>query len=238
MKKSRALDRGRQTRQHRAGNAQPRPSARRSARSRRPPDGDILSQPGGRRWSAGSGCRRPSCGRRRRTCRGCRTAASRASRRRSATGSSGIAPIPPARALMPDGSPRPRPRELRCHRHLARRQRSRSPIDSSATIPSGVAFEGPAGLRQVLLSRGEEFANAVTEKLLASALGRGLEYHDCPAVAGLAARGLPARAPGRTPSPLPRRSVDAEPPGEPDGQAGRPRRAAGEERGQAPACSV
>ena len=56
------------------------------------------------------------------------------------------------------------------------------PIDSSATMPSGVAFEGPAGLRQVLLSRGEEFAGAVTEKLLAYALGRGLEYHDRPAV--------------------------------------------------------
>jgi len=56
------------------------------------------------------------------------------------------------------------------------------PIDSSATMPSGVAFEGPAGLRQVLLSRGEEFAGAVTEKLLAYALGRGLEYPDRPAV--------------------------------------------------------
>ena len=56
------------------------------------------------------------------------------------------------------------------------------PIDSSATMPSGVEFEGPAGLRQVLLSRGEEFAGAVTEKLLAYALGRGLEYHDRPAV--------------------------------------------------------
>ena len=56
------------------------------------------------------------------------------------------------------------------------------PIDASATMPSGVAFEGPAGLRRVLLSRGQHFAAAVTEKLLAYALGRGLEYTDRPAV--------------------------------------------------------
>ena len=56
------------------------------------------------------------------------------------------------------------------------------PIDASATMPSGVAFEGPAGLRRVLLSRGEDFTGAVTEKLLAYALGRGLEYNDRPTV--------------------------------------------------------
>ena len=56
------------------------------------------------------------------------------------------------------------------------------PIDASATMPSGEAFEGPAGLRRVLLSRGEDFAATVTEKLLAYALGRGLEYTDRPAV--------------------------------------------------------
>ena len=56
------------------------------------------------------------------------------------------------------------------------------PIDASATMPSGEAFDGPAGLRRVLLSRGEDFAGTVTEKLLAYALGRGLEYTDRPAV--------------------------------------------------------
>ena len=59
------------------------------------------------------------------------------------------------------------------------------PIDSSATMPDGTEFEGPAGLRRVLSSRGEEFAGAVTEKLLAYALGRGLEYTDRPAVRGI-----------------------------------------------------
>ncbi|MCY4660913.1 MAG: DUF1592 domain-containing protein [Acidobacteria bacterium] len=56
------------------------------------------------------------------------------------------------------------------------------PIDASATMPSGEAFEGPAGLRRVLLGRDEDFAAAVTEKLLAYALGRGLEHTDRPAV--------------------------------------------------------
>ena len=56
------------------------------------------------------------------------------------------------------------------------------PIDASGTMPSGTRFEGPAGLRDVLLSRDEEFAGAVTDKLLAYALGRGLDYHDRPSV--------------------------------------------------------
>ncbi len=56
------------------------------------------------------------------------------------------------------------------------------PIDASATMPSGAQFEGPAGLRSVLLSRGEDFAGAVTEKLLAYSVGRGLEYTDRPSV--------------------------------------------------------
>ena len=56
------------------------------------------------------------------------------------------------------------------------------PIDASATMPSGEAFEGPAGLRRVLLGRDEDFAATVTEKLLAYALGRGLDYTDRPAV--------------------------------------------------------
>ena len=57
-----------------------------------------------------------------------------------------------------------------------------SPIDASGTMPSGAQFDGPAGLRSVLLGRGEAFAGTVTEKLLAYAVGRGLEYSDRPSV--------------------------------------------------------
>ena len=65
------------------------------------------------------------------------------------------------------------------------------PIDASGTMPSGARFDGPAGLRNNLLSRGEEFAGAVTEKLLAYALGRGLEYHDQPSVRQILRDGAP-----------------------------------------------
>jgi hypothetical protein len=57
-----------------------------------------------------------------------------------------------------------------------------SAINASGTFPSGVAFEGPKGLRDVLLTHKREFVGTVTEKLLAYALGRGVQYYDFPAV--------------------------------------------------------
>ena len=56
------------------------------------------------------------------------------------------------------------------------------PIDAEGVMASGEKFEGPAGLRRILLARKEEFLRAFSEKLLAYALGRGLEYYDIPAV--------------------------------------------------------
>ena len=56
------------------------------------------------------------------------------------------------------------------------------PIDASARLPDGTAFEGPPGLRALLLSKQEQFVHTVTEKLLTYALGRQLEYHDAPVV--------------------------------------------------------
>jgi hypothetical protein len=55
-------------------------------------------------------------------------------------------------------------------------------IDASGVVPDGTAFRGAAELRKLLLSRPERFANALTEKLLTYALGRGVEYYDAPAV--------------------------------------------------------
>ena len=55
-------------------------------------------------------------------------------------------------------------------------------IDASAVLPDGTAFEGPAGLREVLLRSPERLASAVAERLLTYALGRGVEYYDGPAV--------------------------------------------------------
>ena len=57
-----------------------------------------------------------------------------------------------------------------------------NPIDAAATLPSGRAVEGMAGLRAWLLERPERFAGTVTEKLLSYALGRGLGHYDRPTV--------------------------------------------------------
>ena len=56
------------------------------------------------------------------------------------------------------------------------------PIDTSGVLPDGTPFQGPAGLRTVLLSRRQDFVLNVTEKLLTYALGRGVEYYDAPAI--------------------------------------------------------
>ena len=56
------------------------------------------------------------------------------------------------------------------------------PVDSMGTLPDGSSIDGPAGLRELLVSRGDEFVRTVTEKLLIYALGRGLEYYDMPSV--------------------------------------------------------
>ena len=55
-------------------------------------------------------------------------------------------------------------------------------IDASGVMPDGHQFEGPGGLRQLLLDRRPEFVRTVTEKLLTYALGRRLEYYDRPVV--------------------------------------------------------
>ena len=60
------------------------------------------------------------------------------------------------------------------------------PIDASGNLPDGTAFEGPTGLRTLLLERREQFIGTLTEKLLAYALGRGPEYYDRPVVRAIA----------------------------------------------------
>ena len=57
-----------------------------------------------------------------------------------------------------------------------------APIDVSGSLPDGSTFQGPAELRDLLLTRREEFVTTVTRKLLTYALGRGLAYYDAPAV--------------------------------------------------------
>jgi hypothetical protein len=55
-------------------------------------------------------------------------------------------------------------------------------IDPSGTLFNGAKVDGPAALRQMLVSRPETFVGVMTEKLMTYALGRGVEYYDMPAV--------------------------------------------------------
>ncbi|MEE2791609.1 MAG: DUF1592 domain-containing protein [Acidobacteriota bacterium] len=59
---------------------------------------------------------------------------------------------------------------------------SHTPIDASGILPDGTMFAGLPELREVLLGRRVEFVRTVTEKLLTYALGRGVEFHDRPAI--------------------------------------------------------
>jgi len=53
-------------------------------------------------------------------------------------------------------------------------------IDSSGVLPDGTKFTGPAGLREVLVSKQDMFVETFTERLLTYALGRGVEEYDHP----------------------------------------------------------
>ena len=55
-------------------------------------------------------------------------------------------------------------------------------VDAAGTTVSGAPVSGLPGLRDLLLDRAEAFPRTLTEKLLAYALGRRLEYYDQPAV--------------------------------------------------------
>jgi mono/diheme cytochrome c family protein len=59
---------------------------------------------------------------------------------------------------------------------------SGKPVDASATTISGDKIDGLAGLRSLLLAQPEQFPRTFTEKLMAYALGRRIEYYDKPSV--------------------------------------------------------
>ena len=55
-------------------------------------------------------------------------------------------------------------------------------LDVSATLPDGTNFDGPKGLKDVLMTRKDQFVEAFTERLMTYALARGVEAYDMPAV--------------------------------------------------------
>ena len=60
------------------------------------------------------------------------------------------------------------------------------PVDASGTMMSGAKVEGLSGLRALLLDQPDQFPRTVTEKILAYALGRRLDYYDRPTVRKIA----------------------------------------------------
>jgi mono/diheme cytochrome c family protein len=59
-------------------------------------------------------------------------------------------------------------------------------VDVSASLPDGTTFEGISGLRKLLISRKDDYVRALSEKLLAYSIGRGIEYYDLPAIRQIA----------------------------------------------------
>jgi len=55
-------------------------------------------------------------------------------------------------------------------------------IDTTSVLLDGTKLDGPSGVRKVLASKSDQFANTVSEKLMVYALGRPVEYYDRPAL--------------------------------------------------------
>jgi hypothetical protein len=62
------------------------------------------------------------------------------------------------------------------------RRAADQPIDASTVLPSGLALDGPAALREYLAANPARFAQAFTEKLMMYAVNRELKYFDMPQV--------------------------------------------------------
>jgi len=56
------------------------------------------------------------------------------------------------------------------------------PIDASGELVDGTKLDGPASLRQALLSRSDVFITTMTEKLMTYGVGRGVQYYDMPSI--------------------------------------------------------
>jgi hypothetical protein len=67
-----------------------------------------------------------------------------------------------------------------------RTQDGDGPVDTAGSLPDGRKFDGPDGLKKILLGDRDAFTRCLTQKLLTYALGRGLEYYDEPTVRSIA----------------------------------------------------
>ena len=57
-----------------------------------------------------------------------------------------------------------------------------TPIDARGELKTGETFDGPGELKQVLMTREEDFAEAFSRKMLSYALGRPLSFTDTPTI--------------------------------------------------------
>ena len=64
-------------------------------------------------------------------------------------------------------------------------------LDLTGTLVDGTKFDGPAQLRQALLSYSPRFVETLTERLMTYALGRGVRYYDMPTVRKVTADAAP-----------------------------------------------
>jgi hypothetical protein len=67
-----------------------------------------------------------------------------------------------------------------------RTEEAGSPIDPTGVTNDGTPLDGVQSLREYTVRNGDLFAQAVIEKLLTYALGRGVEYEDMPLVRSIA----------------------------------------------------
>ena len=56
------------------------------------------------------------------------------------------------------------------------------PVDATGLMSNGDKFTGPSELKSLLLARKDDFARNLTERMLAYALGRGVEFYDMPSI--------------------------------------------------------
>ncbi len=59
-------------------------------------------------------------------------------------------------------------------------------VDATASLPDGTHFDGVGGLRNLLVGHKEDFVRTFSGKLLAYAIGRGVESYDLPAIRKIA----------------------------------------------------
>lgn len=62
------------------------------------------------------------------------------------------------------------------------------PIDSSGSLPGGIALNGAGDVKKTILARSDQFVEALAGELLTYAIGRGMEPFDRPAVRAIARR--------------------------------------------------